>query len=151
MCCAVLSHFSRMQPYWTIAQQAPLSMGFSRQEYWSGLICPPPGNLPDPGIEQSFYPSSTWEGRWSVFHGGRRAWRPLLQEKTGEIAGKALIPAPTAPNFTTHCLVGKLLLAHTGWPPLSPHTWVIFFQTVLLRYKSCSVQFTLLRVQSYGF
>ena len=107
---------------WTVAHQAPLSTGFSRQEYWSGLPCPPPGDLPDPGIEQSFYPSSTWEGRWSVFHGGRRAWRPLLQEKTGEIAGKALIPAPTAPNFTTHCLVGKLLLTHTGWPPLSPHT-----------------------------
>ena len=36
---------------WTVAQQAPLSMGFSRQGYWSGLPCPPPGNLPDPGIE----------------------------------------------------------------------------------------------------
>ena len=35
----------------TIAQQAPLSMGFSRQEYWSGLLFPSPGNLPDPGIE----------------------------------------------------------------------------------------------------
>ena len=34
----------------TIARQAPLSMGFSRQEYWSGLSCPPPGDLPDPGI-----------------------------------------------------------------------------------------------------
>ena len=33
---------------WTIAHQAPLSMGFSRQEYWSGLPCPPPGDLPDP-------------------------------------------------------------------------------------------------------
>ena len=32
-------------------RQAPLSVGFSRQEYWSGLPCPPPGNLPDPGIE----------------------------------------------------------------------------------------------------
>ena len=31
--------------------QVPLSMGFSRQEYWSGLLCPPPGDLPDPGIE----------------------------------------------------------------------------------------------------
>ena len=31
--------------------QAPLSMGFPRQEYWSGLPCPPPGDLPDPGIE----------------------------------------------------------------------------------------------------
>ena len=36
---------------WTAALQAPLSMGFSRQEYWSGLPCPPPGDRPDPGIE----------------------------------------------------------------------------------------------------
>ena len=36
---------------WTVARQAPLSMGFSRKEYWSGLSCPPPGDLPDPGIE----------------------------------------------------------------------------------------------------
>ena len=36
---------------WTVACQAPLSMGFSRQEYWSGLPCPSPGDLPDPGIE----------------------------------------------------------------------------------------------------
>ena len=36
---------------WTIAHQAPLSMGLSRQEYWSGLPCPPPGDLPDPGIQ----------------------------------------------------------------------------------------------------
>ena len=35
---------------WTIARQAPLSMGFSRQEYWNGLPCPPPGDLPNPGI-----------------------------------------------------------------------------------------------------
>ena len=37
---------------WTVAHQATLSMGFSRQEYWSGLACPPPGDLPDPGINQ---------------------------------------------------------------------------------------------------
>ena len=36
---------------WTVARQAPLSMGFSRQEYWSGLPYPPPGDLPNPGIE----------------------------------------------------------------------------------------------------
>ena len=36
---------------WTVACQAPLSMGFSRQQYWSGLPFPPPGDLPDPGIE----------------------------------------------------------------------------------------------------
>ena len=36
---------------WTVAYQAPLSMGFPRQEYWSGLPFPSPGDLPDPGIE----------------------------------------------------------------------------------------------------
>ena len=36
---------------WTVAHYAPLSMGFSRQEYWSGWSFPPPGDLPNPGIE----------------------------------------------------------------------------------------------------
>ena len=36
---------------WTVARQAPLSMGFPRPEYWSGLPCPSPGDLPNPGIE----------------------------------------------------------------------------------------------------
>ena len=36
---------------WTVALQAPLSMGFSSQEHWSGLPCPPPGDPPDPGAE----------------------------------------------------------------------------------------------------
>ena len=36
---------------WTVSCQALLFMGFSRQEYWSGLLFPPPGDLPDPGIE----------------------------------------------------------------------------------------------------
>ena len=39
---------------WTVACQAPLSMGFSRQEYWSGLVFSSPGDLPDPGIETRF-------------------------------------------------------------------------------------------------
>ena len=46
-----LSRAWRFVTLWTVARQAPLSMGFSRQEYWSGLPCPPPGDLPDPGIE----------------------------------------------------------------------------------------------------
>ena len=50
----MLSCFTGDQPFatlWTVARQTPLSMGFSRHEYWSGLPCCPPGNLPDPGIE----------------------------------------------------------------------------------------------------
>ena len=56
---------------WTVACQAPLSLEFSRQEYWSGLPCPPPGDLPDPGIEpvsparvgEFFTTSITWEAQ----------------------------------------------------------------------------------------
>ena len=46
----MLSHVQLFATQWTIACQAPLSMGFSRQEYPSGLPCPPPGDLLDPGI-----------------------------------------------------------------------------------------------------
>ena len=57
---------------WTVASQAPLSMEFSRQEYWSGLPCPPPGDPPHPGIKSAspvspalsgkfFTTSITWE------------------------------------------------------------------------------------------
>ena len=49
--CWVISHARLFMTPWTVAHQAPLSMGFSRQEYWSGLPCPPPGDLPDSGIE----------------------------------------------------------------------------------------------------
>ena len=50
----MLSHFSYAQLFatlWTVAHQAPLSIGFSRQEYWSRLPCPPLGDLPNTGIE----------------------------------------------------------------------------------------------------
>ena len=49
--CEVTSVVSDSVTQWTVACQAPLSMRFPRQEYWSGLPCPPPGNLPNPGIE----------------------------------------------------------------------------------------------------
>ena len=49
---------------WTVARQAPLSMGFSRQEYWSGLPFSPPGDLPDLGVE----PTSPWWLSWKRIH-----------------------------------------------------------------------------------
>ena len=63
----VLSHFSCIQLFatpWTVAPQAPLSMGFSRQEYWSGLPWPPPEDLPDPGIELVSLTSPALAGRF---------------------------------------------------------------------------------------
>ena len=86
---------------WTVARQTPQSMGFSRQEYWSGSPCPPPGNLPNPGIELVslmspalagglFTTRATWEAekqRCSLYDYLRRdsvgkcdclpGWRPL--------------------------------------------------------------------------
>ena len=50
-CSGVHSCLTLFQPPWTVAHQAPLSMGFSMQEYWSGLPFPSPGDLPNPGIE----------------------------------------------------------------------------------------------------
>ena len=75
VCVCVLSHFSCVRLFatlWTLARRAPLSMGFSRQEYWSGLPCPPPGALPNAGIELAspaspalvgwfFTTGATWE------------------------------------------------------------------------------------------
>ena len=61
----------------TVAHQAPLSMGFSTQEYWSGFPCPPPGDLPNTGIKPAclrspalairfFTTSATWEALQSL-------------------------------------------------------------------------------------
>ena len=47
----MLSHIQPFLTLWTVAYQEPLSVGFSKQEYWSGLPCPPPGDLPNSGME----------------------------------------------------------------------------------------------------
>ena len=71
----MLNRFIRVRLFatlWTVAHQAPLFLGLSRQEYWSGLPCPPPGDLPNPGIKPAsltspalaagfFTTSTTWE------------------------------------------------------------------------------------------
>ena len=75
--CSSLSVVSDSVTLWTVALQAPLSMGFSRQEYWSGLLFPSPGDLQDPGIEPVsleslvlaggfFTTSTTWEAHIEI-------------------------------------------------------------------------------------
>ena len=62
-CVHMLSRVRLCDPTYC-THQAPLPMGFSMQEYWSGLPCPPPGDLPDPGIKAAsgmfFISSATW-------------------------------------------------------------------------------------------
>ena len=79
----MLSHFSRVQFFvtlWIVAGEALLSMGISRGEYWSGLPCPPPGDLPDPGVElmsltspalagRLFITNATWEAPFTIYLG----------------------------------------------------------------------------------
>ena len=74
-----LSHVQLFATPWTVALQAPLSMGFSRQEYWDGLPCHLPGDLLDPGIKPMSLPSpalagrffttsTTWEAQYICIH-----------------------------------------------------------------------------------
>ena len=91
LCVYVLSHFSRVQLFatlWTVACQAPLSLGFSRRESWSGLLCPPPGDLPDPGVEPMslmspalaggfFTTNATWEALSVVYNKHNAAAKSL--------------------------------------------------------------------------
>ena len=60
----MLSHVQLFATLWTVVRQAPLSMGFSRQENWSWLPCPPPGDLSNPGIEPMSLMSPTLVGRF---------------------------------------------------------------------------------------
>ena len=62
--CWLLSHIQLFATPWTVGRQASLSMGFSRQEHWSGLTFPLPGDLPDPGIEPSSLASAVLAGRF---------------------------------------------------------------------------------------
>ena len=70
------SHVGLFVTLWTVARQAPLSMGFSRQEWWSGLPCPPPGHLPDPGIEPASLTSPALAGR--LYTGANCGWNSSL-------------------------------------------------------------------------
>ena len=77
----MLSCFSHVQHFatpWTVAHQIPLSMGFSRQEYWSGLSCPPAEDLRDPGIELTSLLSPALAGGFfttnAVWEAQQEAW-----------------------------------------------------------------------------
>ena len=84
VCVCVCVHvLSCVQPFagpWTIAHQAPLSMEFSRQEYWSGLPGSAPRNLPNPGIKPM---SPAMAGRFVTTSATKVGWPDLTNEHTG--------------------------------------------------------------------
>ena len=79
----VLSHVQLFAIPWTVVHQAPLSMGSSRQEYWSGLPFPPPGDLPNPGINPVSLASSELAGGFFItkLSGKPRKRTPLYNPK----------------------------------------------------------------------
>ena len=72
------SHVWLFATVWTIALQTPLSRGFSRQEYWSGLPCPPPGAFPDPGIEPASRLRISCIGRYVLVSPGKPPLIPYM-------------------------------------------------------------------------
>ena len=83
----VLSRVWLCETPWTEALQAPLSMGFSKQEYWSGLPCPPPGDLPKPRMESAFPVSPALQEdsfplRHQGCHGGSLLCASVLQTES---------------------------------------------------------------------
>ena len=82
---------------WNVTHQAPLSMGFSRQEYWSGLPFPPPGDLPNPGIKPAslnvfcirfFTSSATWAAQYE--------FKPMLTCGTMPCSPNPVVCVPVA-------------------------------------------------------
>ena len=76
-CACMLSRWSCVPPFvtlWIVAHQVSLSLGFPRQEYWSGLPCPPPGDLPNSGIELMFLRSPAFAGQFFTTSATWEAW-----------------------------------------------------------------------------
>ena len=79
----LLSRVRLFETPWTVTHQAPLSMGFSRQEYWSRLLFPSPGDLPDPGIEPMSLASPALVGMFFVTS---TTWEAPIQSYTATIS-----------------------------------------------------------------
>ena len=99
----MLSLFSRVRLFetpWAIARQVPLSMGFSRQEYRSGLPCPPPGDLLNPGIESKSHTSPVLAGRFFT----TSKWNLQMNEVGGRIEQIKLNKQPHVFYFVLRAL-----------------------------------------------
>ena len=108
--CIHAKSFSRVQLFttpWTVAHHAPLSMGFFTQEYWSRLLCPFPGDLPDPGIESVPLMSPALAGR---FFTTSATWEAGIYFSTDTLQGGAVTCSP----LVISQLVDKKIIKSTG-------------------------------------
>ena len=133
----MFTHLQLSVTLWTIAHQAPLSMGFSRQEFWSGLPFLTPGDLPDPGIEPKSAESPALAGRFfTMVPPGKPlsnvSWRGKEPNLGGNNPGPALacaasisvssgeplVPSGPYPSSGWHCL-----LIQDDWAPSVLQLW----------------------------
>ena len=124
MCCAMLICFSHVWLFgtlWTVAHQAPLSMGFSRQENWSGLPYSPPGDLSNQGIKPMSVTSPTWAGG---FFTSSATWEgPLFLFNINWI-----VPSqPKWKMYWTHCVPLHVCVLSRVWLFVTPWTvaWTV--------------------------
>ena len=144
-----LSHFSHVQLFvtQTVACQAPLSIEFSRQECWSGLPFPSPGDLPDPGIELASLMSPTLAGKFfttsatcdiktlSVIRSSVNLGPWLIQH-----AFLVKVPCPSPEDLDPQALLKQRTQASSASkPPGSPGTLELTFRTCVLS-RFCCVQ-----------
>ena len=95
----LISHVRLFVTPWTVAHQAPLSMGFSRQGYWSGLPFPPPGNLPHAGIKPASLESPALAGRFFTTAPYGNHWSLPTQDAKGNCFHPSHSPSqPGAPG-----------------------------------------------------
>ena len=114
----VLSRFSYVQLFgtlWTVACQAPLSMEFFRQEYWSGLPFPPPGDLPDPGIEPGSLTSPALAGRSFTTLDAWEGLARLLAAKLSCFSRVRLFVTPTDSSLPGSPIPGILQARTLEW------------------------------------
>ena len=113
---------------WTVARQAPLSVGFSRQEYWSGLPFHSPGDLPDPGIKPASHKSSALAGG---FFSISATWEALKQ---GHPLSKPQYSFPKPEiNINTILLFNQRVLSRLSHVQLSVTPWTVARQAPLSR------------------
>ena len=144
VCMSTLNHFSLVQLFvtpWTLAVQAPLFMGFSRQEYWSGLPWPPPWDLPDLGIKPRSLMSLHWQqdSLPLVLPGKPLSQREALNSDPVSISAKVLAIWPELPQI----LSGVEILP-TSCPKLNetkPWHTLASFSSVSHVSFSCSPEF----------
>ena len=128
VCVCTLSHVQLFVTPWSVAHQAPLSVGFSRQEHWSGLPCSSPGDLPYPGIE----PTSPLSPA-SMLRLGVSKSMYLLFKNGVSVSYKPLIPSYKPHWFS--CQSEERKREKQKFPSLVHVILFLFIQTQLLSVK----------------